>query len=86
MGICLASAFRYVEIAVLIPNFTDMTTCAVVEGSRQVLFGLHSRIGVDFGILIAWGVVNTLFFPICCWFQRKWIYLVVRLPFCGPKY
>lgn len=43
----------------------------VVEGSRQILFDLHSRIGLDFGILIAWGAVNTTFFPICCWFQRK---------------
>lgn len=42
----------------------------VVEGSRQILFGLHSRIGLDFGILIAWGAVNTAFFPICCWFMR----------------
>lgn len=50
----------------------DSTSCTVVEGSRQVLFGLHSRIGLDFGILLAWGVVNTAFFPFCCWFQRKW--------------
>ena len=42
----------------------------VVEGSRQILFGLHSRIGLDFGILIAWGAVNTAFFPLCCWFMR----------------
>ncbi|KAF2703339.1 hypothetical protein K504DRAFT_182703 [Pleomassaria siparia CBS 279.74] len=43
---------------------------AVVEGSRQILFDLHSRIGLDFGILIAWGAVNTFVFPFCCWFQR----------------
>ncbi|PVI03505.1 hypothetical protein DM02DRAFT_697318 [Periconia macrospinosa] len=43
---------------------------SVVEGSRHILFDLHSRIGLDFGILIAWGAVNTLFFPFCCWFQR----------------
>lgn len=42
----------------------------VVEGSRQILFGLHSRIGLDFGILIAWGAVNTAFFPFCCYFMR----------------
>lgn len=45
--------------------------CAVVEGSRSILFDLHSRIGLDFGILIAWGAVNTLFFPFCCWFMSK---------------
>ncbi|KAF1972187.1 hypothetical protein BU23DRAFT_569400 [Bimuria novae-zelandiae CBS 107.79] len=43
---------------------------SVVEGSRQILFDLHPRIGLDFGILLAWGAVNTAFFPICCWFQR----------------
>ncbi|KAF1919572.1 hypothetical protein BDU57DRAFT_440553 [Ampelomyces quisqualis] len=43
---------------------------SIVEGSRQILFDLHSRIGLDFGILIAWGAVNTGLFPVCCWFQR----------------
>ena len=42
----------------------------VVEASRSILFDLHSRLGLDFGILIAWGAVNTLFFPFCCWFMR----------------
>jgi hypothetical protein len=42
----------------------------VVEASRSILFGLHSRIGLDFGILIAWGAVNTALFPICCYFMR----------------
>ncbi|KAF2451352.1 hypothetical protein P171DRAFT_478397 [Karstenula rhodostoma CBS 690.94] len=43
---------------------------SVVEGSRQILFDLHPRLGLDFGILIAWAAVNTAFFPFCCWFQR----------------
>jgi len=43
---------------------------SIVEGSRQILFDLKSNIAVDFGILIAWGVVNTLFFPLACWFLR----------------
>ena len=42
----------------------------VVEGSRQILFGLHSRIGLDFGVLIAWGAVNTIIFPFACYFMR----------------
>ena len=42
----------------------------VVEGSRQILFGLHSRIGLDFGVLIAWGAVNTILFPAACYFMR----------------
>lgn len=40
----------------------------VVEGSRQILFDLHSRIGLDFGVLFAWAAVNTAFFPLTCWF------------------
>jgi hypothetical protein len=31
----------------------------VVEASRQILFGLHSRIGLNFGVLFAWAAVNT---------------------------
>ncbi|KAF1990753.1 hypothetical protein K402DRAFT_410194 [Aulographum hederae CBS 113979] len=42
----------------------------VVEGSRQILFDLHSRIGLNFGILIAWAAVNTAFFPLCCYWMR----------------
>ncbi|KAK4544956.1 hypothetical protein LTR36_003861 [Oleoguttula mirabilis] len=42
----------------------------IVEGSRQILFGLHSRIGLDFGVLIAWGAVNTVVFPFACYFMR----------------
>lgn len=42
----------------------------VVEGSRQILFDLHSRIGLDFGVLIAWGAVNTALFPFACYFMR----------------
>ncbi|EOA86955.1 hypothetical protein ACJQWK_08497 [Exserohilum turcicum] len=43
---------------------------SIVEASRSILFDLHSRLGLDFGILIAWGAVNTLFFPFCCYFMR----------------
>lgn len=42
----------------------------VVEASRTVLFDLHSNLGLDFGVLIAWGAVNTLLFPFCCYFMR----------------
>jgi len=38
----------------------------IVEASRQTLFGLHSRIGLNFGVLIAWGAVNTTLFPWAC--------------------
>ncbi|KAK1450643.1 MNNG and nitrosoguanidine resistance protein [Colletotrichum cuscutae] len=42
----------------------------VVEGSRQLLFDLHSRIGLNFGVLFAWTAVNTVLFPFCCYFMR----------------
>ncbi|KAH7130475.1 hypothetical protein B0J11DRAFT_602818 [Dendryphion nanum] len=67
----VSTAFYDVEIA---PGFYHYGYAwplhYVVEASRQILFDLHSRIGLDFGVLIAWGAVNTVFFPFCCWFQR----------------
>lgn len=42
----------------------------VVEASRQLLFDLHSRIGLNVGILFAWTAVNTVLFPFCCYFMR----------------
>ncbi|OLN92786.1 Nitrosoguanidine resistance protein SNG1-like protein 1 [Colletotrichum chlorophyti] len=42
----------------------------VVEASRQLLFDLHSRIGLNFGVLFAWAAVNTALFPFCCYFMR----------------
>lgn len=42
----------------------------VVVGSRSIIFGLHSRLGLCFGVLIAWGAVNSLIFPAACYFMR----------------
>ncbi|KAF6785394.1 mnng and nitrosoguanidine resistance protein [Colletotrichum sojae] len=42
----------------------------VVEGARQILFDLHSRIGLNFGVLTAWVVVNTVVFVPACYFMR----------------
>jgi hypothetical protein len=42
----------------------------VVEGSRQIIFDLHSRIGLNFAVLIVWGVINTALFPFACYFMR----------------
>ncbi|KAL1853526.1 hypothetical protein Daus18300_011807 [Diaporthe australafricana] len=42
----------------------------VVEASRQLLFDLHSRIGLNVGILFAWSAINTALFPFCCYFMR----------------
>lgn len=42
----------------------------VVEGSRYLLFDLHSRLGLDYGVLIAWAVINTSIFPIACRFMK----------------
>ena len=45
-----------------------MTT--VVEASHQILFDLHSRIGLNVGILATWFVVNSLLFAPACYLMR----------------
>ncbi|KAK7981024.1 hypothetical protein PG989_013481 [Apiospora arundinis] len=42
----------------------------IVEASRQILFDLHPRIGLNFGVLFAWVGVNLILFPLCCYFMR----------------
>ena len=42
----------------------------VVEASRSTLFDLHSRIGLNFGVLFVWVALNSAFFPVCCYFVR----------------
>ena len=42
----------------------------IVEASRSLLFDLHSRIGLNFGVLFAWVAVNSVLFPFCCYFMR----------------
>lgn len=42
----------------------------IVEASRQVLFDLHSHIGLNVRISLAWTAVNTALFPLCCYFMR----------------
>ncbi|KZF19352.1 hypothetical protein L228DRAFT_271168 [Xylona heveae TC161] len=50
----------------------------IVEASRQIIFDLHSRIGLNFGVLFTWVALNTAFFPLCCifmgWKHRKGIH------------
>ena len=42
----------------------------IVEASRSTLFDLHSKIGLNFGILFVWVAVNSTLFPFCCYFMR----------------
>ncbi|KAI1417952.1 MNNG and nitrosoguanidine resistance protein [Hypoxylon sp. FL1857] len=42
----------------------------IVQASRQILFDLHSEIGLNFGVLFAWAAVNVSLFPLCCYFMR----------------
>ncbi|KAL8680783.1 MAG: hypothetical protein Q9186_003071 [Xanthomendoza sp. 1 TL-2023] len=42
----------------------------IVEASRSTLFQLHSRIGLNFGILFVWCAINTALFPLCCYILR----------------
>lgn len=42
----------------------------VVNGSRTILFGTHSRIGLNFGVLFAWTAINiAVFFPAAILFR-----------------
>ena len=43
----------------------------IVEASRSTLFDLHSRIGLNFGILFIWCTINTTLFPFCCLFMKR---------------
>ena len=43
----------------------------IVEASRSTLFDLHSRLGLNFGVLFAWVAVNTALFPLCSYLM-KW--------------
>ena len=43
---------------------------SVVEASHQILFDLHSRIGLNVAVLLIWFVINTLLFPGACYLMR----------------
>lgn len=42
----------------------------IVQASRQILFDLHSEIGLNFGVLFAWAAINVCLFPLCCYYMR----------------
>ena len=42
----------------------------IVEGSKTLVFGTKSRLGLNFGVLLAWVVLGTLLFPVACWVMR----------------
>ncbi|KAF7715458.1 Uncharacterized protein PECH_007120 [Penicillium ucsense] len=42
----------------------------IVEASRTIMFGTHSRIGLDFGILLAWVGISIAFFPFASFIMR----------------
>ncbi|KAI2616345.1 MNNG and nitrosoguanidine resistance protein [Hypoxylon sp. NC1633] len=42
----------------------------IVQASRQILFDLHSEIGLNFGVLFAWVAINFALFPLCCYYAR----------------
>ncbi|KAI9890554.1 MAG: hypothetical protein M1814_003894 [Vezdaea aestivalis] len=37
----------------------------ISQGTRTILFGTHSKIGLNFGILFAWTAVGIVLFPFC---------------------
>ncbi|KAI1095330.1 MNNG and nitrosoguanidine resistance protein [Rostrohypoxylon terebratum] len=42
----------------------------IVQASRQILFDLHSEIGLNFGVLFAWAAINVTLFPLVCYLSR----------------
>ncbi|KAJ2969907.1 hypothetical protein NUW58_g9858 [Xylaria curta] len=42
----------------------------IVQASRHIIFDLKSDIGLNFGVLFVWAIVNTVLFPFCCYFMR----------------
>lgn len=42
----------------------------IVEGSKTLVFGTRSRLGLNFGVLLAWVVLGTCLFPVACWVMR----------------
>lgn len=42
----------------------------VVEASHQLLFDLHSRIGLNISVLVVWFVVNSVLFAPACYLMR----------------
>ena len=67
----VASAFYPAEIE---PGFYHWSYAwplhNIVEASRTLIFDLHSRIGLNFGILFAWCAINTVLYPFASWFMR----------------
>jgi len=42
----------------------------IVEGSKTLVFGTKSRLGLNFGVLLAWVFVGSCLFPVACWAMR----------------
>jgi hypothetical protein len=42
----------------------------IVELTRSLLFDLHPRVGLNFGVLLAWCGVGSGLFPVCCYYMR----------------
>ncbi|KAH6629862.1 hypothetical protein C7974DRAFT_311897 [Boeremia exigua] len=68
----VATGFYSLELA---PNFYRWGYAwpmhNIVELTRSTLFDLQqSHVGRNFGILFAWVAVDTILFPICCYFMR----------------
>lgn len=53
-------------------DFGDMLIVGylVVEALRTILFGTHSRIGLDFAVLFIWIAVSIAFFPVATFIMR----------------
>ncbi|KAI1152957.1 MNNG and nitrosoguanidine resistance protein [Nemania diffusa] len=67
----VSTAFYSVELA---PRFYAWGRAwplhHVVRATRQILFDLRSEMGTNIAVLLAWIVVGSALFPLCCYFMR----------------
>lgn len=62
---------RFIGVSTLNTRDAEvMLTVAVVEALRTILFGTHSRIGLDFAVLLIWIAVSLAFYPFATFIMR----------------
>ncbi|KAI1747828.1 hypothetical protein F4782DRAFT_534996 [Xylaria castorea] len=67
----VATAFYTLELALLFYEWGRAWLLHnVVQATRHIVFDLESNIGLNFGVLFAWTMVNTALFPLCWYFMR----------------
>lgn len=64
---------RFIGVSTLpfvLAFYDDADLILVVEALRTILFGTHSRIGLDFGVLFIWIAVSLALYPVATFIMR----------------